>query len=246
MTVFITTKNEDGLYSALFYAFSGKIFPDRIITPSEPAAFTDKNVNISVDCKNAARVKSAILKYGGEQSVNAVKVCLLSCENDALTVAFNFCAETLKARQNRLENVALRSTTDFLFAVKKVLHERHKYTGFLRFRESFSGVLYAPYSPENDITELMTPHFVRRLNSPFIIHDVRRNIVSISDGATFKIVKTQLKAEFTASEQETECENLFRSYFNAVNIKARKNVRQQNNLMPKKYRKFMTENTEFF
>ncbi|MDY6367119.1 MAG: TIGR03915 family putative DNA repair protein [Clostridia bacterium] len=246
MTVFITDKNEYGLYSALFYAFTHKIFPDNVITFDEPTAFTDENVKINVNKENAVRVKKAILKYGAEQSVNAVKVCLLSCEANALITAFDFCRKTLETRKNCIEDLSLRTTTDFLYTVKKVLHERHKFTGFLRFRESENGVLYAPYSPDNDITELITPHFVKRLNSPFIIHDVSRNVVSISDGQTFKIVKTTLKAEFTESSQERECEELFRTYFKSVNIKERKNIRQQNSFMPKKYRKYMTENTEIF
>ena len=115
----------------------------------------------------------------------------------------------------------------------------------MRFKETESGVLYAPYSPDNDITALLMPHFMKRLPyRPFVIHDLKRKTVGISDGRTFRMVKTDALAEITLSKDEKEYENLFKSYFKSITIKERKNLKQQDNFLPKRYRKHLPETYE--
>lgn len=47
----------------------------------------------------------------------------------------------------------------------RVGQERHRLTGFLRFRETANGVFYAPCSPDNDVVELLMPHFAARFRT---------------------------------------------------------------------------------
>ena len=133
----------------------------------------------------------------------------------------------------------------FDFTVKKVMSENHRLKGFIRFKETANGILYAPCSPDNDITELLCPHFVQRLsNVPFIIHDVKRNKAGVSDGKRFKIMTTETDAILNLSGDEKKWETLWKNYYRAVNIKERKNKKQQDNLMPVRYRKFLPETYE--
>lgn len=246
MTVFLTEKTLSGVLSALFSAFTLKKFPDSVKETDYPLrTVEDEYITVKSDAAKSERVLKAVTEYGGERTVNAVKVCLYSCDENALKLCFDFLRLTLATRKCQIENLSEKAVTDFLFAVKRVLYEKHRFTGFLRFKETASGTLYAAYSPDNDITGLLMPHFTSRLSlRPFVIHDVKRNVIGISDGKTFRTVKTQVAANLYLSEEESAYAELFRTYFNAVNVKERKNLKQQDNFLPRRYRKFLPETYE--
>ena len=59
---------------------------------------------------------------------------------------------------------------------KYVSNENHKLKGFLRFQELENHILYAEISPTNNVLELLSIHFKKRLkNEYWIIKDVGRN-----------------------------------------------------------------------
>lgn len=247
MTIFKTAKSLDGLLDALFYSFTKKVIPDGVISLScYQMDFTSVIVSVpKFSVKDRLRVKSALIKYGGEDIISDLEICLLSGDENALKYAFDYTRITLNSRKNCITDISNPFVAPFRYCMKNVLDERHRATGFLRFSESENGVLYAPFTPDNDITQIVAPHFLRRLGEiPFIIHDVKRNRIAVSNGVDIKILTTEKTANFTPSEKERLCLSLWKKYFNSVNIEERKNTRQQNNFMPKRYRKFMYETYE--
>lgn len=246
MTVFLIEKSFDGLCSALFYAFERKVIPNGIYERGVfPKNFTDTFIEIETDDEKARRVSLAIKKYGGEKAYLYLQVCLLSGEDGAIKTAFDFAYFMLSKRRDVMSMLAEKAVSSFLYTIKQVLNEKHRFTGFIRFKETASGILYAGYSPDNDITELLCLHFVKRLSGvPFIIHDVKRNKAGVSNGKNYKIMETESTATLNLSEDERAWENLWKNYYKAVNIKERKNKKQQNNVMPLKYRKFLPETYE--
>ena len=126
-------------------------------------------------------------------------------------------------------------------ALRRVSHEIDRMKGFVRFRESASGALYAPLSPDNDIVDLLARHFSKRLPEyPFVLHDVRRKKAAVWDGEHLFLAPLQ-QAEVMLSADEEGWQKLWKTYFSAVNIPSRERIRQQNGYLPKRYRKFMTE-----
>ena len=68
MTVFVTEKSINGVLCALFKSFTEKIIPDdvtdgKIFQPK----LGDVLIKIFTDEKNAERVQTALVKYGGSQ-----------------------------------------------------------------------------------------------------------------------------------------------------------------------------------
>ena len=246
MTVYICDNSVDGILCALFSSFIDKIKPDQIIDRKFFQPRFDAYVKeILTDKNNADRVKKALFNYGGDDIIAHLKVCLSSCDERAMTVAFNYGYLTLKERRNVSEKLSDKAVSDFSYLVQKVLHERHIVSGFLRFRESKNGVLYAQYSPDNDITSILAPHFLRRLgNNPFIIHDMKRNKIAISNGRAIKFDYTELPPSFTPSDNESNLNLLWKRYFNHINIKERKNTSQQDGYFPRRYRKYCFETWE--
>ncbi len=199
---------------------------------------------IENDRVNADRVKNALYRYAGSDAIYSLKVCLLSSSENAMLTAFRYAREILIMKKNISENLSLKAARDFSFELQKIYLERHRMCGFLRFAQSENGTLYAAYSPDNDVTELIAPHFIKRLNAPFIIHDISRGKIALSDGKTIRITYTDKKAAFTPSENEKQLEELWKNYFKKISVKERPNKRQQRNYMSVRYRKFMIETYE--
>lgn len=246
MKMFVIEKSVDGILSALYISFIEKLVPDLVVdNMTYQPQINYLPIEIETNLEHANRVKTALFKYGGCDIIAHIKVCLLSCEKDAMLIAFNYAHFMLEKRQDVSNMLAEKKVSSFSFLVQKVLHERHIMLGFLRFKESANGVLYAQCAPDNDIVELLAPHFLRRLSStPFIIHDGKRNKIAISNGRTIKVQFTDLPANFSPSENEENFNLLWKKYFRAINIKERKNARQQDNYFPRRYRKYAFETWE--
>ncbi len=138
----------------------------------------------------------------------------------------------------------LKCVHELLKISKYVAHEAHKYTGFLRFRETTNHFLYAELEPESNILILISNHFRKRLaNEYWIIKDNKRNLFSVFNKKTFQIYNGEELTlyDFKNTKEENEMEQLWKQFFNTVAIKERENRRCQMNFMPKKYWKYMIE-----
>lgn len=246
MKIFIIDNCIEGLLSALFISFTEKIYPDDVIDKQIYQQRLDAiSINIVTNNANANRVKTALYKYGGDDIIAHLNLCLSSCSPTALKTAFYYAHYTLKMRADISERLGEKCVSDFAFTVQKVLHERHIMTGFIRFKESSGGVMYAEYQPDNDITYILAPHFLRRLGTiPFIIHDVKRGNVAISNGKSIKLTHTTLPPNFTPSDAEKEMNALWRKYYKQINIEERQHLKQQASYFPRRYRKYCFETWE--
>ena len=125
--------------------------------------------------------------------------------------------------------------------MKKVGHEIHKLPGFIRFMETESGALYAPFSPDNDIVDRLVPHFRARLPQyPFVLHDVTRKKAAVYDGKNVFIAPLG-SANVLISANEEEWKKLWQKYYVAVNIPSRERKKQMRGYMPVRYWKFLPE-----
>lgn len=246
MKIFLIDNDIDGLLSGLFVSFTEKIYPDQVWDKTVYQPRLDAiGINVEKDTAKAERVKKALYNYGGNDVIAHLRVCLSSCSPQALSTAFFYAHYMLEKRCDVSEHMNDKRVSDFSYTVQKVLHERHIMTGFLRFMQSSNGVMYAPYEPDNDITSLLAPHFLRRLGiTPFVIHDVKRNKVAVSNGKTIKIMHTDLPPNFCPSDNEQHFSLLYKKYFKHINITERPHKKQQDSYFPRRYRKYCFETWE--
>jgi len=129
--------------------------------------------------------------------------------------------------------------------LKKVTYERHRMIGFMRFEETVDGVLYAKYSPDNNITHLLLNHFANRLSTQnFIIHDTKRNVVGVYNKKEHKFFTYTLNkklAPIQVTNDEVFFQKLWKNYYKNVSIAERKNTKTMLNYMPKRYHHNLTE-----
>lgn len=150
---------------------------------------------------------------------------------------------------NCLQNDYVRKVSELS---RNVWCETHHLYGFLRFEELASGVLYASISPKNHILAMLAPHFADRFPlENFVIHDVKRQLYVVHPRKQdwYMIHATeeqnpdagQQGKNMQLSEREDFIQSLFRHFVSTISIEDRKNTDLQRNLLPLRFRPFMTE-----
>ena len=129
---------------------------------------------------------------------------------------------------------------------RNVGKEIHFHKEFLRFEELEGGILYAQIGPKNNIITFLMPHFADRLPMEnFVIHDVKRNIFALHEAKKdWYLVYNPVgldKIKYTVSDKEKQYSELFAAFFHTIAIKERENPTLQLNMLPLRYREYMTE-----
>ena len=121
-------------------------------------------------------------------------------------------------------------------------HEAHTVRGIVRFQETAGGQWYAAVEPAYQILELIAPHFAARCaDMNWLIHDVRRNLAVAWNGSEWRLTTFDAQGVPPLSANEATWSALWRSYFAAVAIPQRANGRLQQQHLPKRFRKYLTE-----
>ena len=239
MTFYLTDGSEDCFYTAVFDCYADK---QGVITSRRDVqlALDSEVKEVATDNNKATRVKKKIAEYDSA-ALGDITLALRSCDGNKEQVALEYIRQIIKRRHPVRAMTNLPDVMEMEDICSRVTGELHKLKGFLRFMENDKGVLYAPYSPDNDITDLLAPHFAERLkNQKFVIHDIKRKIAALYDGNEIIICFAD-GADVYLSEYEQEFEELWKLYYKSVNIKERPHEKQMKGYMPVRYWKFLPE-----
>ena len=125
---------------------------------------------------------------------------------------------------------------------RKVQREVHRFKGFVRFSQLADGSYYATIEPDYDILPLITPHFVKRYaDQCWIIHDLKRNRAAIYNQKDVCIAEISLFKDLVFSQGDDEHKRLWQQYYETIGVQERANPKLQQQFMPRKYRKHLTE-----
>lgn len=239
MKIYITDGDDCSFYTAVFDAFKEK---ECIITSDEniQLSFDSEVYRVTTDENKCKRVRDGIAKYD-RLALEEIAVVLKSCDKLKEQTAFEYVKLIMQYKAPVRKMLSVPQVIVFNETLYKVNGETHLMKGFLRFMESRDGTLYAPYSPDNDITELILPHFTARFaNEKFVIHDLKRKIAALYNGKE-TIIGYAGDVEIYLSEYEKAFENLWKRYYNSINIEQRPHEKQMKGYMPVRYWKFLPE-----
>lgn len=239
MNVFITDGTPEGFYTAVFNAYREK---DAVITSRRDMQLTFDTTakNVETETEKAMRVRAKLDKI---DRFAAGDVDLALRSNDSLKeqAAFEYIRLLVEKGRPVRRMLSLPAVIEITDIIHRVKGEIHNMKGFLRFMESESGVMYAPYSPDNDITDLIAPHFKARMGAQkFVIHDIKRKKAALCDGKSWFMAEVG-DVEIYLSEYEKAFEKLWKKYYSSVNIKERPHEKQMKGYMPVRYWKFLPE-----
>ena len=184
MITFIFDGTKIGLFTCVFDAYYERRIPKTLTDKQVQIGFYDNVYTIESNPEKAKRVSNCLSNAKTPSVIKNVSLALKSGREDKYTVIFNYLKTVIDNKEIDVsKNFALDSVLNFFDLIKQITYEIHRFEGFIRFEESVDGYYYAHFSPDNDITWLLMPHFTARFaNQAFIIHDVKRNVLGMYDG----------------------------------------------------------------
>jgi len=242
MKIYTYDGSFESLLEIITYLLETNRKPDDIKTENyEP--------NLLDEVRNLKRTPRKNLKNNWKEKVgtNAFKISLyiyLSEEKRKEIIIYYFLLNALKYKEKIIYIRNLKCVNLALKISGHVSHEIHKLKGFLRFKETKNHFLYAEMEPTHDILYFLAKHFKERLkNEHFLIWDKKRKKMCMYDTKEIYFVKEedikQLNLELES--EENSIQDLWKSFFDSVAIKERKNEKCQRNFMPRKYWKYIIE-----
>lgn len=246
MTTYFFDGTKNGLLTCIFESFYDRRIPDDVTTECVQCGLLDEIVTIKTDNEKAERVYKCLKNCKTKYLVSDFNLTFRSGEKSRFKVLFDYLNVAISNKNIDVSKAfALPEIQAFTDLKNRIYTEMHRFKGFLRFMETEKGFYYACYEPDNDITELLVPHFTARLQSPFIIHDIKRNILALCDGKRYKILNGgDNGVTVFMSESEEIFLDLWQQYYKSINIEERKNLRQMRNYMPERYWKNLSEKHE--
>lgn len=241
--IYIYDGSFDGLLCAVHAAYYNRENPKAIVCENECQGelFCDIKV-IELDIVKAKAVRDATVKKISPNALFNIYRAYLSNDTDRATMIFNY----LKIGFKMGASVDMFMSNEHVMKIKRtalrVSREAERMRQFVRFEEMENGVLYAKIEPDNNVLEMICPHFADRISSlPWVICDKKRSIAAIYDTKRWVITEFDTSKAVWVAEGEEMYQKLWKKFYDTIAIESRKNERMQMQCMPKKYRRNITE-----
>ncbi len=123
----------------------------------------------------------------------------------------------------------------------------------LRFSKLKDETYYAPIEPVHNVIPLMIPHFKARFSDQnWVIHDVVRKsgVIYSKESKTAELITISEENKDLLNgrnldkyydDDELFFQSLWKDFHKAIAIEERKNLKLQQQFMPKRYWRFLTE-----
>ena len=213
-------------------------------------------VDVEESQEKAGRVLKAMEKRLSWDSLRRVYAAALSCEPGRADAICRFLTEAFRMGRAAADRLQDGAVYEVFRLSRRVYNESCRLTEFIRFSQVPGNVLVSRIGPENDVLPLVSPHFADRMpGESWIIYDENRRKASVHPaGGDWLILHQELtrgedresgafpwSACLQAQGDEAAYQRLWRTFFDAAAIEARRNPVCQRTHLPLKYRRYMTE-----
>lgn len=253
MNVFFYDKTFDGLLSAVFDAYTNKVFPDLLLHVDDiPPLLVSSSHTVETETEKYTRVFTALKNKLSSEDLYNMMLVWLSEEQDSDALLFRFIRTAFDAPHSQAGNFANPDTLAFKQLARKVSGERHLLLGFVRFQKTSQDIYFAAVSPRHNVLPLLLQHFAKRFaDQKWIIYDEGRQSgfffdlenfheISMDQAQRAHLREGRLDSSLLAENEEL-FQNLWKNYTKAVTIKERTNLKLQRRLMPRRYWHYLTE-----
>lgn len=242
MRTFIIKSTYYGILSAVFYAFYNRDFPDILVDDSHQISMGETFVEIQENHENSSRVDRRLKEILSSNNYKWLTRAIKSGNQDKLPVIFNYVIEVLREQKDVTDNFSNEHIFRYYRLISALSLEVHRFLGFIRFSKTDDGIYYACFSPDNDIGELILPHFISRYKTmPFIIHDLKHDVVIGYNGKEYKVVKQKIPRLKIDGD---DIPKLFKAYYQTVKLDDRTKTKVMTGFMPRRYHKYMPEKNQ--
>ena len=251
MVVFIYDRTFEGLLTAVFDAYSRKVFPDKILPAGSVAPlFMTDCYTVTTQEERATRVWSSLQKKLKKQACNMLTYAWLSEQNGCEDLLFRYIRKAIDSPVSIETNFGDIDVLDVHKLARKVAHEAQYLKQFVRFQKAGDGIFFAPVCPVHNALPLTIEHFSDRFSDQkWVIYDLKRKYgfyydLNAAEEITLDndehLVSGKLN-ETLMAEDEKLFQDLWKGYFKSMTIKERINPKLQRQHMPKRFWKYLTE-----
>lgn len=231
----------DGLLCCVFESYDKKEIPADIFSPDTVQTVLLPQKEVVTDPKKSARVLISIPKKMGADALDFIRHAFLTCLPQKelyillfLRMGFRFGPSVMNMLADDVVNTLFK-------AVKHLNNEAHLLKGFIRF-SVFNGALAAEIEPKNIVLPLLTLHFRERYpEERFLIYDRTHAMALIYQPYRAEIIPVDDLQLPEPDEEERAFRELWRLFYNTIEVQGRHNPKCRMSHMPKRYWKYMTE-----
>lgn len=220
MTIYKYDGTINGIFSCIFESFMSDEFPiDIIEQPSDNCFSIIKTIKTEQD--KTRRAIHAFIDFAGEIALNEIQYSFKSEKPGKAHIIFSFIRKTLERRCDISNDFSCKEVLYYYNLIKEIGSETRYYKKNLSFSVADDGVYYATLSPYNDISDMLARYFYRILYArPFVIHDQKRNVITMINNDERKIIKIENIEHLPYSEEKLVLE-LWKNYFPTSDISDR-------------------------
>lgn len=252
MNIFIYDQTFEGLLSAIYDAIDLNIIPDKIVSTKsfQDDLFATKYY-ISADSDKYEKIWEQINKKTTQEICKRIFQAFLSESKDIELVIYSYVKLIIETPYNVEVNFSDDTVLKLTNIQKKVGREAQRVIMFVRFQKTVDDIYYASFDPKYNVIPLTIAHFRNRFaNQKWVIFDTRRKygyyydlneVREITIGNQKVNNNSGKVAQDVLHINEKSFQKLWKSYFDTINIKERKNLKVHMQFLPKRFWKFLPE-----
>lgn len=250
MTVYRCGDSLESIFTAIYLAYEERRdHMDTCISLTEDPVLFAQDVQVAPDPEKTIKVMRSLCRTFGDKDYMSLCMALASEDEGKAQAVYRTVVDGLSARRREghlFDNLANDEVHRAFSLARVVGREIGHLREFVRFQELENGLLYAKIGPKNNVVAFLMPHFSDRLpQENFMIHDEGRGIFGIHPAGRqwylFYGGDSNYDFSFEVSAAEQSYQELFKYFCHKIAIEERKNPKLQQNMLPLRFRKYMTE-----
>jgi probable DNA metabolism protein len=250
-TIFLCENSADGIFSAIYDAnASNRTHANNYIqvhVPNYNQQLFSEYIEVKTDYSKAEKVARSLQKKINAEVYDWLFCAAASQDTEKADSIYRAVILAFRMGNSVMDHLSDPAVAHITEMNTNIGNEIQHYKGFLRFVELKNNLLLAKIHPKNNILFFLADHFSDRFpDENFAIADTGRNSllfhakgkpVTFTDKTDFDL--EGIEGEYSANEQLLQ--DLFRSYVSSIANKPRINESLQRQLLPLRFRKYMTE-----
>ncbi len=252
MNIFIYDQTFEGLLTTIYEAIELKVRPDKIVSAKsfQDDLFAIKNY-VTTDHAKFESIWNQVNKKTTQQVCQRIFQAFLSEGPDIEMLIYNY----IKLIIDTPYNIEVNFSDNFVLKLtniqKKVGRETQRVIMFVRFQKTIDDIYYASFDPKYNVIPLTISHFRNRFaDQKWVIFDTRRKYGYYYDlNEVREVTIGNQKVNNNSGKVENDIlhvseklfQKLWKSYYDTINIKERKNLKVHMQFLPKRFWKFLPE-----
>ncbi|QIO05613.1 TIGR03915 family putative DNA repair protein [Acinetobacter shaoyimingii] len=256
MAAYVFDGTMTGLLSCVFRAFQFKEFDVQILTHDHvQTGLFDVVVVVESNDEHGQRVWQGLKQKVSANGLRNFYYTFLSEQVNAFQHLFNFSVYAFQSQRPIDRDYGHVDVLGISQWAKQVGREKHRMEAFVRFKKCQDGLFLSLVRPDFNVLPLIERHFKSRYqDQKWLIYDEKRQYgiyydlsqvhqVHMNPHAIDEHIETGFSQSFSIEldDEEVLYDQLWKDYFNSVNIQARKNLKLHIQYVPKRYWRYMNE-----